>query len=142
LHNQWQVLEKYRKHMTQLAFAPHKITSTQLKPLNDSVIVTEMIFDERFTSGGIVLLNDNGKGTGIRPRWGQIYAVGPDQEDVAVGQWICVAHGRWTRGIDIEDEGGKKTLRRIDPNDILLVSDTKPMDDTMSDAVHIETQTR
>jgi hypothetical protein len=51
-----------------------------------------------------------------------------------------VAHGRWTRGIDIEDENGKVTLRRIDPNDILLVSDIPVQDDTMSDAVHVETQ--
>ena len=97
-----------------------------------------MVFDERITTGGIVLLNDNGKGTGIRPRWGQVYAVGPDQKDVKIGQWICVAHGRWTRGIDVEDESGKRTLRRIDPKDILAVSDTPVDDETWSDAVHIE----
>ena len=53
-----------------------------------------------------------------------------------------MAHGRWTRGIDIEDESGKKTLRRIDPNDILMVSDELPQDDTMSDAVNVAKQTR
>ena len=101
-----------------------------------------MIFDQRITSSGIILPNDNGTGSGIRPRWGQVYAVGPEQSDVTVGQWICVAHGRWTRGIDIEDESGKKTLRRIDPNDILMVSDIQPQDDTMSDAVNVAKQTR
>ena len=101
-----------------------------------------MIFDQRITSSGIILPNDNGTGSGIRPRWGQVYAVGPEQTDVTVGQWICVAHGRWTRGIDIEDESGKKTLRRIDPNDILMVSDIQPQDDTMSDAVNVAKQTR
>ena len=101
-----------------------------------------MIFDQRITSSGIILPNDNGTGSGIRPRWGQVYAVGPEQTDVTVGQWICVAHGRWTRGIDIEDESGKKTLRRIDPNDILMVSDELPQDDTMSDAVNVAKQTR
>ena len=102
------------------------------------LIVTDMTFDERFTTGGIVLLNDNGKSTGIRPRWGQVYAVGPDQKEVIVGQWVCVAHGRWTRGIDVEDETGKKTLRRIDPNDIMLVSDEQPQDETFSAAIHVE----
>ena len=101
-----------------------------------------MVFDQRITSSGIILPNDNGTGSGIRPRWGQVYAVGPEQTDVTVGQWICVAHGRWTRGIDIEDESGKKTLRRIDPNDILMVSDEIPQDDTMSDAVNVAKQTR
>ena len=101
-----------------------------------------MAFDQRVTSSGIILPNDNGTGSGIRPRWGQVYAVGPEQTDVQVGQWICVAHGRWTRGIDIEDENGRQTLRRIDPDDILLVSDYQPQDDTMSDAVNIAKQTR
>ena len=128
--------------MTKLAFQPHQLRQSQIHPLNNSVIVSEMVFDQRITSSGIILPNDNGTGSGIRPRWGQVYAVGPEQTDVTIGQWICVAHGRWTRGIDIEDESGKKTLRRIDPNDILMVSDELPQDDTMSDAVNIAKQTR
>jgi len=128
--------------MTKLAFQPHRLRQNQIQPLNNSVIVSEMVFDQRITSSGIILPNDNGTGSGIRPRWGQVYAVGPKQTDVTVGQWICVAHGRWTRGIDIEDESGKKTLRRIDPNDILMVSDELPQDDTMSDAVNVAKQTR
>jgi co-chaperonin GroES (HSP10) len=124
--------------MIKLAFQPHQIARNRLRPLNDTVVVTDMTFDERITTGGIVLLNDNGKSTGIRPRWAQVYAVGTDQQDVVAGQWICVAHGRWTRGIDIEDESGKQTLRRVDPKDILLVSNEQPQDETFSDAVHID----
>jgi co-chaperonin GroES (HSP10) len=121
-----------------LAYSAHKLRREQLHPLNDSVIVDEMLFDERFTNSGIVLLSDNGKSTGIRPRWGRVYAVGPDQQDVQVGEWVCVAHGRWTRGIDIEDETGKHTLRRVDPKDILLTSDERPDDLTFSEAIHVE----
>jgi co-chaperonin GroES (HSP10) len=124
------------------AFSPHKIHKHQLRALHDHVIVSEMIFDQRITQGGLVLLNDNGTTLGIRPRWGQVYAVGPEQKDVQVGQWICVAHGRWTRGLDIEDESGKRTIRRIDPEDILLISDTQPQDDTMSTAVHVAKQVK
>jgi co-chaperonin GroES (HSP10) len=121
-----------------LAFEPHRINRAQLRPLNDVVIVSDMVFDQRITTGGIIILNDNGKGTGIRPRWAQVYAVGPDQQDVKVGDWILVAHGRWTRGLDIEDESGKQTLRRVDPKDILLQSDEPQQDETWSDAVHID----
>ena len=124
--------------MTKLAYQAHQLRRKQLKPLNDSVIVGEMVFDQRITTGGIVLLNDNGKSTGIRPRWGQVYAVGPEQHDVRVGEWVCVAHGRWTRGIDIEDESGKQTLRRVDPNDILIQTDEEPKDETFSTAIHVE----
>jgi co-chaperonin GroES (HSP10) len=124
--------------MTKSAYQAHQINRDQLKPLNDSVIVGEMTFDQRFTTGGIVLLNDNGKSTGIRPRWGQVYAVGPEQTDVKVGEWVCIAHGRWTRGIDIEDENGKQTLRRVDPKDILIQTDEQPNDETFSTAIHVE----
>lgn len=124
------------------AFAPHQILKKSLRPLSDSVIVSDMQFDVRTLSSGIILLNDNGTTQGIRPRWGQVYAVGPDQHDVTVGQWVCVAHGRWTRGIDVEDENGKQTIRRVDPKDILMVSDTQPEDNTMSDAVQSEDRNR
>ncbi len=126
------------------AYSPHKLAKSQIKPLNDSVIVTDMVFDERLSRGGIVLINDNGTGRGIRPRWGQIYAVGPNQNDPELqpGRWILVSHGRWTRGIDIEDENGKKTLRRIDPKDVLLISDEPVHDDTFSDALHVDAKSR
>jgi co-chaperonin GroES (HSP10) len=124
--------------MTKAAYSAHQINKVQLKPLNDTVIVSDMMFDERISTGGIIIMNDNGKSTGIRPRWGQVYAVGPTQTDVAPGQWVCVAHGRWTRGLDIQDETGKKALRRVDPKEILLVSDTEPKDVSFSDAIHIE----
>lgn len=120
------------------AYSAHRLSRAQIHPLGDSVIVSDMVFDERITTGGIVLLSDNGKSTGIRPRWGQVYAVGPNQHDVKVGEWICVAHGRWTRGIDVEDEQGKHTLRRVDPKDILMTADERPNDDTFSQAIHVE----
>jgi hypothetical protein len=126
------------------AFSPHKLNKHQIQALHNHVIVSEMSFDQRITQSGLILMNDNGTTLGIRPRWGQVYAVGPAQKDVRVGQWICVAHGRWTRGLEIEDETGPKTIRRIDPEDILLISDSEqmPQDDTMSTAVHVAKQTR
>jgi co-chaperonin GroES (HSP10) len=124
--------------MTKLAYQAHQLRREQLKPLNDSVIVGDMTFDERISTGGIVLLNDNGKSLGIRPRWGRVYAVGPEQQDVKVGEWVCIAHGRWTRGIEIEDELGKQTLRRVDPKDILIQTDEEPRDETFSTAIHVE----
>lgn len=119
------------------AFEPHKISKQGFKPLGQHVIVYDMPFDERISNGGIIILNDNMKSSGIRPRWAQIYAVGPEQTnpELVPGKWICVSHGRWTRGVDIEDETGKHTIRRVDVNDILLVSDEPVNDTTMSDKV-------
>jgi hypothetical protein len=121
-------------------YAPHKVEKQQLKALQNTVLVSDMVFDERISTGGIVLLNDNGKGNGIRPRWGRVYATGPEQKDVNVGDWVLVAHGRWTRGLDIEDETGELTIRKIDPKDILLVSDDEecPTVEGISSAVHVD----
>jgi co-chaperonin GroES (HSP10) len=116
-----------------LAFQAHKIKSFQ--PINDSIIVSDMVFDERISHGGIVLMNDDMKSAGIRPRWAKVYAVGPEQKDVKVGQFILIAHGRWTRGVKIEDTEGEKVIRKVDNNDILMVSDEMVNDSTMSDKV-------
>lgn len=119
-----------------LAYEPHKIKKQQLKPLLDHIIVCDMKFDIRISSGGILLPNDDMKSSGIRPRWAKVYAVGPDQKDISAGQYILISHGRWTRGINIEDEDGEKTIRKVDPNDILMVSDEPMQDETMSDKVY------
>ena len=112
------------------AFEPHNIKREQFKAIGAHIIVCDMAFDERITHSGIIIPNDDMKSAGIRPRWAKIYAVGPEQNDpeIQVGRWICISHGRWTRGVDIVDESGEKTIRRVDPNDILLVSD-EPVDD-------------
>lgn len=110
---------------------PYKVR--KLKALGDSVIVSDMEFDQRISMGGIIIPNDDMKSSGIRPRWGKVYAVGPNQTDIKVGQYIMVAHGRWTRGLKIEDDEGERTIRKVDTKDILLISD-QPVDDyTMSD---------
>jgi co-chaperonin GroES (HSP10) len=118
------------------AFEAHKIEKAKFKPIGEHIVVTDMKFTERITTGGIILMNDDMKSSGIRPRWCRVYALGPDYTgELKENDWILVSHGRWTRGIDIEDEEGKKTIRRVDPNDILLVSD-EPMDDeTISDKI-------
>lgn len=123
------------------AYAPHKVQN--LRPLKDTVLVTDMQFKERKLNSGIILMNDNGTTAGIRPRWGRVYAVGPDQKEYSVGDWICVAHGRWTRGVEIEDSDGQViTIRKVDPKDVMLISDERPSDDTMSDAVQVSAQKR
>ena len=116
-----------------MMFKPIKVTS--IKALNDHVLVADMNFKERQLSSGIYLLNDDSRTAGIRPRWAKVYAIGPEQQDIKIGQWILVSHGRWTRGVTIEDTAGEVTIRRIDPNDILLMSDSEPSDDSLSSAV-------
>lgn len=116
-----------------MAIQAHKIKN--LRALHDAVIVSDMAFDERISAGGIIIPNDDMKNSGIRPRWGRVYAIGPEQKEVKVGQYILVSHGRWTRGIKIEDSSGELTIRKVDNNDILMVSDEPVLDHTMGDKV-------
>ena len=113
-----------------------------IKPLGKNIIVRDMSFDVRTLDSGIVLLSDDGKTDGIRPRWAQVYATGPEQTDVTVGQWVLVEHGRWSRGIKITKDGEEFTIRRADPDSIMMVSDEEPQSETIANSVHAERKTR
>lgn len=114
-----------------------------LHPLRDHVIVTEMNFEGRKLSSGIVLLGDDGSTSGIRPRWAKVFRVGPDQKDVKIGQWVLVEHGRWTRGLKVEMNGETFIVRRVDPSCIIGVQDIEPdYDDTISTAVQAQRKSR
>lgn len=101
----------------------------KLIPLRDNVLITDMDFGEQRTATGIYIPSDDGKNEGIKPRWGRVWAVGPEQKDVKVGEWIYVEHGRWTRGVTVEEvDGNEIIIRRVDTNAILLHADEKPND--------------
>ncbi len=101
----------------------------KIRPILDHVIVQDMEFGEQKTKSGIIIVDDDGKQHGIKPRWAKVYAVGHKQEDVKPGDWILVEHGRWTRGHHIElEDGSNITLRRVDVDAIIASSDKKPSD--------------
>jgi co-chaperonin GroES (HSP10) len=103
-----------------------KVTG-KLVPIRDNVLITDMDFGEQTTASGLVILSDDGKSEGVKSRWGRVWAVGPDQQDVKVGEWILLEHGRWTRGVTVvEEDGTEITIRRADINAILMVTDEKP----------------
>lgn len=105
-----------------------KVSGT-LKPLNDRILVSDMEFGIEISKGGIVLPSDNGKVQGIKPRWGKVWAVGPNQTEIKVGEWILVEHGRWSRAAEYESEDGTVTkIQLVDNAAILLVADEKPDD--------------
>jgi len=118
-----------------------KVTG-KIIPIRDNVLVTDMNFDQRISKGGIVLPSDDGKSEGVRHRWCRVWAIGPEQQDVKVGEWILVEHGRWTRGVTVELEDGTDiTMRRIDLKGILMVTDENPGDNTFGVHSKVEHQT-
>jgi len=98
-------------------------------PIKDRVMVTDMQFGMERTTSGIYIPSDDGKTQGIHPRWARVWAIGPEQQDVNVGDWICIEHGRWSRGITVEQDGGTEiTVHMVDVNAIMMISDKKPED--------------
>ena len=106
----------------------YDVRPMKIRALQDDVKATDLDFGEMTTAGGIVIQSDNGKSHGVKPRWGRVYIVGPEQQDVRPGQWILVEHGRWTRKIKIDDGAGVKEIQKVEVKSILAVSDERPND--------------
>lgn len=101
----------------------------KLTPIGNRVIVKNMHFGEQKTKSGLILRSDDGTTRGIYPRWGQVHSKGPDnKDDYQVGDWILVEHGRWTRGINIDEGDGEIELRMVEAESVLAMSDEKPND--------------
>ena len=99
----------------------------KIRALSNKILATEIERGEQKSRGGIVLLNDDGKVEGVRPRWLQVYRRGVEvTDDINEGDWIYVEHGRWTHGMIVGEGEEKVELWGIDPDSILLVSTEKP----------------
>ena len=102
----------------------------KLTPIHDKVIVTDLERGEQKTKAGMIIMDDSTVAAGergIRPRWARVYAVGPEQKDVSVGEWILLEHGRWTLGQDLTDENSETTrIWLADHEAILPVADEVP----------------
>jgi co-chaperonin GroES (HSP10) len=105
------------------------VTKGKIRPIRDHIIVSDMEFGMQKTATGILIHSDNGKSSGVKPRWGRVWAVGPEQTEVKVGEWIMIEHGRWTRTFEVEqDDGSVLELRRVDNSAVLMSTDERPDD--------------
>lgn len=110
----------------------------KLRPLRNTVLVSDMGFEEQTTASGIVLQSDDGKSHGVKPRWARVWAIGPEQVEVKLGEWIYIEHGRWTRGIKVEENGEDIVIRRVDTDAILLQAKEKPNDVYMAKGIEVQ----
>ena len=98
-----------------------------LKPVGNRVIVSDMYFGEQTTKSGLIIQNDDGNVRGIYPRWGKVYAKGPQNDDpYNAGDWVLIEHGRWTRSVLMENDGEEIELRMVEAESILAWSDEAP----------------
>jgi co-chaperonin GroES (HSP10) len=97
-----------------------------IKPLRGRVLVKKLEFGQQKTTGGIILMDDDMKDHGIRPRWAQMYRVGDEIDFVQEGQWVLMAHGRWSPGVVVDNGEEVFDMRLADNKDILGVQDDRP----------------
>jgi len=102
----------------------------KVRPIHADVLICDMYFGEMKTAGGLYIPSDDAKTHGVKPRWGRVYAKGPENnEDYQVGDWILVEHGRWTRKFKIEDENGDKLeIQKVELEAIIAYQKEKPND--------------
>lgn len=106
--------------------------------MSDKVLVDKFLKGRR-TVSGIIIPDDNGKAHGVKPRWCRVYAKGSEiSDDIVVGEWILVEHGRWTRALKLtdmesvdEDDDEPLHLWMVEyPASVLAIQTDEPVDET------------
>ena len=120
----------------------------KVKAIKDHILCTEADLGDTVLDSGIVIKSNTAKSEGITPRWFKVFSTGPEvDDDIQPGKWVLVAYGRWTEGVDVEDERlpkGKDKVWRVELESCLAVSDEKP-DASLyfnSDTAHADRKTR
>lgn len=102
-----------------------------INALGNDILIVDMEKGEKVSSGGIIVMDDNGENRGIRPRWAKVYKMGDKAKstvDVNVGDWILIEHGRWTFGFNVELPNGEEIyVQKVELKSIMMVSDTCPL---------------
>lgn len=103
------------------------IKATAFRPLKENVFVTDLDSGPHETAGGIIIPDDNATVRGIHPRWGRVWAIGPDVQGIEVGEWVYIEHARWTLAIDLDLPDGVVRIWKIDwPEAVLLAAPVDP----------------
>jgi photosystem II stability/assembly factor-like uncharacterized protein len=101
-----------------------------VKTLKERILAELIGLEQRVTSGGIIIQSENGKDRGVRPRWAKVHYVGEGIDWVKPGQYLLVAHARWSRQFEVEGENGETLkLVHLDNKECLIVADELPGDD-------------
>jgi len=105
----------------------NRIKAKAFHALKANVFVTDLDRGPHLTAGGVFLPDDNFSERGVHPRWGQVRYVGPEVEDLKVGEWVYVEHARWTNEIELELPTGVVRMWRVEyPQSVLLAADDDP----------------
>ena len=100
----------------------------KIRPLKGKITV-QILEDprkEQVTKAGVILLADNATEAGMKPRWFKAIAVHPEEEDVKEGDYVLVAHGRWSREYIYDDKDETQYIMVCESESLLGISDEFP----------------
>lgn len=101
----------------------------KIRAFKDRIIAVDGDLDDQITESGILIKSNIDQADGITPRWFRVFEVGPDIDWLKADDWVLVEYGRWTPGIELEDQRlgcEPQPAWRIDPEGCLAVSDNRP----------------
>lgn len=105
----------------------NQITVEAFRPLKNNVFVTDLDSGPHATAAGIIIPDDNFSERGVHPRWARVWAIGPEVQDIEIGEWIYVQHARWTNSIDLAMPKGVVRIWRVEwPESVLLAAAEDP----------------
>lgn len=101
-----------------------------IEPLKNWIIIDIEDRGGGETASGIILVDDDFKEWGIRPRWARVLAVGPKarEADIEPGGYVLVDHLDWSPkiGQGVDTNGKPVTMWGTHVEKVLGYDDTKP----------------
>lgn len=96
----------------------------KIKAFGDRVLATmaQKPSGYKKSKSGLLIADKDMEASGIKPRWFKIVSVGEKIDWLSDGDYVLVAHGRWSNGVDIDNE----KVYLLDNNEILMLSSGKP----------------
>ena len=79
------------------------------------------------TASGLFLADKDATTEAIKPRWFKVTSIGERVDFVNEGQYVLVAHGRWSQGVSVDSE---TTVWLLDNDEILGTSETNPLEES------------
>lgn len=106
-----------------------RLKMTKINAFGERILATmlERPGGHRKLASGLLLADRDADVSGIRPRWFQIESIGEKVDFVSEGQYILVAHGRWSNQVKMSSDDPGIWL--VDNEEILGVSDEYPLVD-------------
>jgi len=101
----------------------------QVKATGDNILCSDGDFGDVTTKAGIIIKSTIGKTSGANvPRWFKVLSVGPDINWLTEGEWVLVEYGRWTEGLEANDDRlePRAQIWKVDPKGCLATSNEKP----------------